>query len=102
MKGNEKYTLKQLRGLRDMSQEELAVKSGVTSRSVAIYEKSPEAFKRASFETVAAIALALNVEIKQIFFGEDFGKTEKISQKRKEELEMRFKVQKFFRILFDL
>lgn len=65
----EKYTLKQWRNLRGLSQEDLARKVGVTSRTIANYEKDVEQFGNASYQIVQKIVDALDINLSVIFLG---------------------------------
>ena len=58
----EVYSLDQWRRLRGFSQEELAFRVGVSSRTIANYEKSPENFGKASYDIVQKIADVLDNE----------------------------------------
>lgn len=63
----EKYTLKQLRGLKGYSKEELARKSNVTSRTIFIYETDIEKMRNGKYSTLDKIAKALGVRVSDIF-----------------------------------
>lgn len=65
-----KHTIRQWRGLRELTQQELAEKSGVHSRSIQFYETDVKNLRSASYETVEAIAKALGVTIDEIFLDE--------------------------------
>lgn len=65
----EKYTLKQWRNLRGLSQEDLARKVDVTSRTIGNYEKDVEQLGSASYITVQKIADALEIKLSDIFLG---------------------------------
>lgn len=69
VKAKEKLTLRQWRRLRDYSQEKLAAKVGITSRTVANYESNIETLRRASYENLDAIAKVLDISVDDIFFG---------------------------------
>lgn len=68
---SEKYTLKQIRRMRGMSQETLARKAGVTSRTIINYENDVKALQKADYIVVYNIALALGVRTSDIFLGTD-------------------------------
>lgn len=63
----EVYSLDQWRRLRGFSQEELAYRVGVSSRTIANYEKSPENFGKASYDIVQKIANVLDIKLSQFF-----------------------------------
>lgn len=63
----EKYTLKQLRGLRGMTQAELARKVGISETTIYEYETQEGRLERAKYTTIYHIAEALDVEVDDIF-----------------------------------
>lgn len=63
----EKYTIRQLRGLRGFTQAELAEMIGVTEQTVSDYESKPGRLKNAKYSTVELLADALQVDIGDIF-----------------------------------
>ncbi|GEL67210.1 helix-turn-helix transcriptional regulator [Marinilactibacillus psychrotolerans] len=63
----EKYTVKQLRGLRGMTQEELAKKVGVSATTIGEFESKPGRLKNAKYSTIESLAFALQVDIGDIF-----------------------------------
>lgn len=63
----EKYTIKQLRGLRGMTQAELARRVGVSETTIGEYETQEGRLERAKYTTIYNIAQALNVEVDNIF-----------------------------------
>ncbi|PIC72396.1 helix-turn-helix transcriptional regulator [Sporosarcina sp. P17b] len=65
----EKEKLKVLRVKADLSQEELARKAGMTSRSIGLYEADVNNLRKARYETVATLAEALGVTVNDIFLG---------------------------------
>mgnify|MGYP001333515058 CR=1 FL=1 len=67
----EKFTLTQWRGIRGYSKEELALKSGVTSRTIATYEGSIEKLRNARYENIEKIAHALSISVDDIFLSPD-------------------------------
>lgn len=60
-------SLKTLRRLRSMTQEELSVKTGITARTIQNYENNISSLRKASYENLVALAGALNVSIDDIF-----------------------------------
>lgn len=62
--------LEQWRKLRGFSQEELAEKAGVSTRSIWNYENNPGSLLSASYENVRKIALVLGVKTNQIFLND--------------------------------
>lgn len=65
----EKEKLRVLRAKADMSQRDLASKSGLTSRSIGLYEADVNNLRKAKYETIAGIAEALGVSVNDIFLG---------------------------------
>lgn len=64
-----KEKLKVLRVKAELSQEELALKVGMTSRSIGLYEADVNNLRKARYETIAALADALGVTADDIFLG---------------------------------
>lgn len=62
----EKYTIKQLRGLRGMTQEELALKTGISANTISDYEIKSKRLENAKYKNIKAIANVLGVEIEDI------------------------------------
>ncbi|ULG73181.1 helix-turn-helix transcriptional regulator [Macrococcus brunensis] len=60
-------TLEQWRGLRGLTKEELARKSGVTSRSILDYEKDVRNMENANYKTIKKLADALEIKVANIF-----------------------------------
>lgn len=67
IKDNQKYTLKQLRTLANMSRNELAAKVGVHYNTIMKYENDVNNLRQAEYQVVEKIADALNVRIDNIF-----------------------------------
>lgn len=65
--GNQKYTLKQLRVLKDMTRQELADEVGVHYNTIMFYENDVNKLRQAEYETVEKLANVLGVEIDNIF-----------------------------------
>lgn len=64
-----KKTLRQIRREKDITQEELAKITGITDRSISLYENDIEALKSASYKTIEKLAIALDVKISDIYLG---------------------------------
>jgi len=64
---NKKLQLKQLRILNSLSREELAVLTGLTSRTIYNYEKDINNLRKANYETLEKLASALGVSVDNIF-----------------------------------
>lgn len=62
-----KLTVRQLRGLRGLTQAELAEKIGVKEQTVSDYETKPGRLINAKFSTIELLADALKVNIDDIF-----------------------------------
>lgn len=69
-------TLAQWRKLRGLSQEEMAKKVNVSTRTIWSYENDINNLRNASYNTISLIANALEIRTWQIFLGDNFGKTE--------------------------
>lgn len=67
----EKYTLKQIRNIKGITQKQLADEVGVTERTINSYENNVKAFQNADYIVVYKIAKALNVNTADIFLGID-------------------------------
>jgi len=63
----EKFTLRQWRNIRGLSQEELAERVGVTARTIVSYEKNTANLGNARYITVQKIADELNIKLSDIF-----------------------------------
>lgn len=66
---SEKFTIKQWRGIRGLTQEELAAMSGVSARTIHTYETDIESLGNAKYKTIQNIANALEVRLDDIFLG---------------------------------
>lgn len=64
-----KKTLRQIRRERDITQEELSKKTGLSDRIISLYENDIEVLRGASYYNLEKIANALDVEIADIFLG---------------------------------
>lgn len=64
-----KKTLRQLRRERDITQEELARRVGITPRTIVSFETDVNNLRRTSYMTVEKLAKALNIEVADIFLG---------------------------------
>lgn len=62
-----KYTIKQLRALKEMSREELAQKTNMHYNTILNYENNIESLRKASYETIESLADALSVTVDDIF-----------------------------------
>lgn len=69
MLDQKQFTLKQLRRLSGMSQEELGDAVGLTSRTIGTYEKDINALKNVSYGKLQEIAKALDISVDDIFLG---------------------------------
>jgi|GEM_PF-731019 len=74
-------TLAQWRKLRGLSQEEMAKKVNVSTRTIWSYENDINNLRNASYNTISLIANALEIRTGQIFLGDDFGKPNKERRK---------------------
>ncbi|RQW65677.1 XRE family transcriptional regulator [Listeria sp. SHR_NRA_18] len=82
MKKNGKYTLKQLRAMQGMTQEELAKKTGITTRTIINYESDVSNLRNSAYKTIEKLAVALNSNVDDIFLG---GISEKPNQEEDKE-----------------
>lgn len=67
----EKFTLKQIRNIKGLTQSELADRAGVTERTIVNYEKDVKYLQKADYIVVYRIAKALDVSTADIFLGVD-------------------------------
>lgn len=74
-------TLAQWRKLRGLSQEEMAKKVNVSTRTIWSYENDINNLRNASYNTISLIANALEIRTGQIFLGDDFEKPNKERRK---------------------
>lgn len=68
---DKKLQLKQLRVLSNLSRDELAKKTGLTSRTIYSYEKDINNLRKANYETLEKLASALGVSVDNIFLSID-------------------------------
>ncbi len=64
-----KKTLRQIRREKDMTQEELSIETGITTRSITTYENDIKALRSAKYEFLEKMAKALGVKVDDIFLG---------------------------------
>ena len=69
MLDQKQFTLKQLRNLSGMSQEDLGEAVGLSSRTIGTYEKDVISLRNASYAKLQEIAKALDVSVDNIFLG---------------------------------
>ena len=67
MEGNIVLTLEQWRKLRGLTQESLAKKVGVTTRSIGKYERDVQQLESAQYSTIRKIAEVLDIEIHNLY-----------------------------------
>lgn len=67
MSKNKKTTLRQLRELKGLTQEELASMVGITARTLNLYEADTSNLRKAKYETVKTLATVLGVTVDNIF-----------------------------------
>lgn len=64
-----KKTLRQIRREKDITQVELARLSGLTPKSISLYENDINLLRGASYSNLEKIAHALGVKVHDIFLG---------------------------------
>lgn len=64
---NEIMTIRQWRGMKELSQERLSELSGISERTIQIYEKDPKSLYNAKYSTIKRIADAMNIKVSNIF-----------------------------------
>ena len=64
-------TLKQWRGLRELSQKKLSEKTGINERTIINYEKDVTNLHNAKYSTIEKLAIALDVKVANIFLNGD-------------------------------
>lgn len=67
----EKFTLRQWRGIRDMRVNELAAQTNLTVRTINNYERDIDRLRGASYKNLEAIAKALDISVDDIFLSPD-------------------------------
>lgn len=67
----EKFTLKQIRNVKGVTQKQLAEVVGITERTVNNYENNVNALQNADYIIIYRIAKALDVRVSDIFLGTD-------------------------------
>ena len=75
----EKYTLEQLRNINGFTKEELARRSGVSSRTISMYEEDIEKIRNGKYSTLEKLAKVLGVRVKDIFLDPTSEKPKKIN-----------------------
>lgn len=63
------YTLKQLRRLAGITQEELGKRVGLTARTIGSYENDIDKLRNTPFQKIKELADALDVSVDDIFLG---------------------------------
>lgn len=64
-----KEKLRVLRARAEMTQQQLAEKAGISSKSIGLYESDVNKLRKADYETIEKLAKALNVTVNDIFLG---------------------------------
>lgn len=67
----EKFTLRQIRNIKGLTQKQLAELVGVTERTINTYESDVKSLQKADYIVVYNIAKALDVNTSDIFLGTD-------------------------------
>lgn len=75
----EKYTLEQLRNINGFTKEELARRSGVTSRTISLYEEDINNIRNGKYSTLEKLAKVLGVRVRDIFLDPTSEKPKKIN-----------------------
>ena len=73
-------TLRQWRGLRELSQKDLSEKTGINERTIINYEKDVANLHNAKYSTVEKLAIALDVKVENIFLGSNSEKPNYINK----------------------
>ena len=73
-------TLRQWRGLRELSQKDLSEKTGINERTIINYEKDVANLHNAKYSTVEKLAVALDIKVANIFLGVDSEKPNYINK----------------------
>ncbi|MDT3959495.1 helix-turn-helix transcriptional regulator [Staphylococcus kloosii] len=64
-------TISQWRALKIMNKRQLAIKSGVTEKTIYNYEMSQKYIQNANYNTLKKLANALDIKVDNIFLGDD-------------------------------
>ncbi|MFT8557743.1 MULTISPECIES: helix-turn-helix domain-containing protein [Liquorilactobacillus] len=67
MNKKEKYTLMQWRGIRGMTKQQLAEKSGLTDTTIRKYENDVSSLRQAKYTSLENLAKALGVSVNDIY-----------------------------------
>lgn len=67
----EKFTLRQMRNIKGLTQKQLSDMAGVTERTIQSYESNVQSLQNADYIVVYRIAKALDVKVTDIFLGTD-------------------------------
>lgn len=62
-------TLKVLRARTELTQDELAKRASLSTRTIILFEKDVNNLRKAKYETLQRLAGALGVEVDDIFLG---------------------------------
>ena len=73
---DEVLTLKQWRNIREMNQEKLSDKSGVSLRSIVKYENGKDNLRNAKYSTIVKLCKALDISVKNLFLESTSEKSE--------------------------
>lgn len=63
----EKFTLQQWRGLRNISKTDLAKRSNLTPNTITSYENSIDSLRNARYKNLESLATALGIKVDDIF-----------------------------------
>lgn len=66
-----KFTISQWRALKGMSKRQLSSASGVTEKTIYNYELSQKFIQNANYQTLNKLAIALGIQVDNIFLGDD-------------------------------
>lgn len=64
-------TISQWRALKNMNKRQLAIRSGVTEKTIYNYEMSQTYIRNANYKTLNKLANALGIKVDNIFLGND-------------------------------
>lgn len=67
----EKFTLKQIRNIKGLTQKQLSDLCGVSERTIIAYESDVRSLQKADYIVIYKIACALGVKTDDIFLGTD-------------------------------
>lgn len=70
MPENTVMPLKQWRNIKGLNQKQLAERSGVSEKSIGLYERDVRVLQNAQYSTIKKLSIALDIKVSNIFLGD--------------------------------